>query len=47
VYDAHYVTLAKMFGCDLWVYDQRLLRAVQGRFSFVRPIESYVSPYAL
>jgi predicted nucleic acid-binding protein len=42
-HDAHYVALAEMFGCDFWVDDQRLLRAVQGRLPFVRWIGDYAA----
>ena len=40
-HDACYVALAETLGCDLWVDDGRLLRAVQGHLPFVRPIASY------
>ncbi len=40
-YDAHYVALAQILGCDLWTNDQRLLRALGGRLSFVRWIGAY------
>ncbi len=40
-HDAHYVALAEMFGCEFWVDDQRLLRAVQGRLPNVRWIGAY------
>jgi predicted nucleic acid-binding protein len=39
-HDAHYVALAQMFGCDLWVDDGRLLRAATA-LPFVRWIGSY------
>src|SRR5438067_2131561 len=35
-HDAHYVALAQMLSCDLWVDEGHLLRAVQGRLPFVR-----------
>jgi predicted nucleic acid-binding protein len=44
VYDAHYVALAGMLGCDLWTNDQRLLRAVSGKLSFVRWVGDYRPP---
>lgn len=40
-HDAHFVALAQFYGCDLWVDDTRLLRAVQGRLSFVKWIGDY------
>lgn len=40
-YDAHYVALAQTVGCDLWTADQRLLRELGGRLSFVRGIGDY------
>ena len=40
-YDAHYVALAEMLGCELWTDDQRLLRAAQRRLPFVRWIGDY------
>jgi predicted nucleic acid-binding protein len=42
-YDAHYVALADLLGCVLWTDDQRLLRALGGRLTFVRPIAEYVA----
>ena len=43
-HDAHYVALAEMYGCDLWVDDDRLLRAVRGRLTFVKSIGDYPLP---
>jgi predicted nucleic acid-binding protein len=43
VHDAHFVALAQFFGCDLWVDDTRLLRAVQGRLPFVKWIGDYAT----
>ena len=40
-HDAHYVALAQMFNCELWVDDVRLLRAVGGRLPFVKWIRAY------
>ena len=40
-YDGHYVALAQTVGCDLWTADQRLLRELDGRLSFVRGIADY------
>jgi predicted nucleic acid-binding protein len=40
-YDAHYLVLAEQFACTLWTDDRRLLRALDGRLPFVRPIGDY------
>lgn len=40
-YDAHFVALAQMLGCDVWVADDAMLRAVAGRLPFVRPLASF------
>ena len=40
-YDAHYVGLAQMLGCDFWTDDRRLLRALAGRLPFVRWIGDF------
>lgn len=44
VYDAHYVALAEMLGCDLWTDDRRLLRAVGRKLQFVKWIGEYPPP---
>lgn len=41
VYDAHYVALAQLLGCDLWTDDRRLLRTLGGRLAFVKWIGDY------
>ena len=41
VYDAHYVALSLLLGCDLWTDDQRLLRTLAGSLKFVRWIGDY------
>lgn len=41
-YDAHFVALAQINECDLWTADQRLLRQLNGRLSFVRWIGDYL-----
>lgn len=41
VYDAHYVALAELLGCELWTSDQRLVRALGGKLAFVRWIGDY------
>ena len=40
-YDAHYVALAQILGCNLWTNDRRLLNLLGGRLAFVRPIGDY------
>ena len=40
-YDAHYLALAQLLGCDLWTDDRRLIRLLAGRLTFVRPISEY------
>jgi predicted nucleic acid-binding protein len=40
-YDAHYVALAQLLGCNLWTNDQRLLNLLSGRLAFVRGIADY------
>lgn len=44
VYDAHYLALAQLLGCDLWTDDQRLLRALGGKLTFVKWIGDYSTP---
>jgi predicted nucleic acid-binding protein len=36
VYDAHYVALAQLVGCDLWTADQRLVRGLGRELPFVK-----------
>ena len=40
-YDAHYLALAEHLDCLLWTDDHRLLRSLEGRLPFVRPISDY------
>jgi predicted nucleic acid-binding protein len=40
-YDAHYVALAELAGAILWTNDERLLRLLTGKISFVRWIADY------
>ena len=40
-FDAQYVALAQLAGCDLWVDDERLLGALRGRLPFVRRLADY------
>jgi predicted nucleic acid-binding protein len=41
VYDAHFLALAQIQGCDFWTADQRLRRQVGGGLHFVRWIGEY------
>jgi predicted nucleic acid-binding protein len=38
VYDCLYVALAEAEGCELLTADDRLVRALQGRFRFITPL---------
>lgn len=40
-YDAHYVALAELLGCDFWTADERLVATLSAAFPFVRWIGSY------
>ena len=40
-YDAHYLALAQLLGCDLWTDDQRLINALAGNPPFVQWIGAY------
>ena len=40
-YDAHYLALAERNSCEFWTADARLLKAVQGKLSWVRTLEDY------
>jgi predicted nucleic acid-binding protein len=40
-YDAHYVALSDMLGCEFWTADGRLLRHVQKAMPFVRWLGDY------
>jgi predicted nucleic acid-binding protein len=40
-FDAQYVALAQLAGCELWVDDERLLGALRGRLRFVRRLADY------
>lgn len=41
VYDAHYVALAQILGCDLWTADERLLNTVGDKLPYVKWIRHY------
>jgi predicted nucleic acid-binding protein len=40
-YDAHYLALAQLLGCELWTADQRLVNAVVAALPFVKWIGAY------
>jgi predicted nucleic acid-binding protein len=40
-YDAHYLALAQILGCDLWTDDQRLVSTLAGALTFVKWLGSY------
>ena len=42
VYDAHYIALAEVLGCELWTADRNLVNALQGKLPFVRWIGDYL-----
>ncbi len=41
VYNAYYLNVAHVVGCDLWTDDRRLLRTLAGRLPYVRWIGDY------
>ena len=41
VYDAHYVALAQLLGCNLWTADERLVNSLGGKLPFVKWIGDY------
>ncbi len=42
VYDATYLALAELRGCEFWTADERLLNRVKGKLSFVKWLGDYV-----
>lgn len=42
-YDAHYLALAEMLGCELWTADRRLINALRGALPWVRWLGDYTS----
>jgi predicted nucleic acid-binding protein len=40
-FDAQYVALAQLAGCDLWAADERMRGAIRGRLPFVKWIGDY------
>jgi predicted nucleic acid-binding protein len=43
-YDAHYLALSELLGCEFWTTDQPLLRQVQVSLPFVRWLGDFVPP---
>jgi predicted nucleic acid-binding protein len=43
-YDAHYVVLARLLGCELWTDDAELIQVVGSQFTYVRAISSFQVP---
>jgi predicted nucleic acid-binding protein len=41
-YDAHYVALAEMYGCDLWTADDRMVNLLWTHLPFVRALADFV-----
>lgn len=42
VYDATYLALAELMGCDFWTADRRLSRAVRDSLPFVRSLDEFI-----
>lgn len=42
VYDATYLALAELRGCEFWTADQRLFNQVKDKLSYVRLLSAYV-----
>jgi predicted nucleic acid-binding protein len=40
-YDAHYLALAQLLGCDFWTADQLLVNALGGSLPFVKWVGNY------
>lgn len=40
-YDAHYLVLAELLGCEFWTDDQSLLRQTRDRLPYVRPLAAF------
>ena len=43
VYDATYLALAELRGCEYWTADERLFNQVKDKLSFVKWLGNYVS----
>jgi predicted nucleic acid-binding protein len=41
VYDAHYLALAQLIGCEFWTADRKLVNVVGGELPFVRWLGDY------
>jgi len=44
-YDAYYLALAQILGCDFWTGDGTLINTLRGRLAFVRWIGDYYPPH--
>jgi predicted nucleic acid-binding protein len=44
VYDATYLALAELCGCESWTADERLYNQVKDKFAFVKWLGNYVPP---
>jgi predicted nucleic acid-binding protein len=42
-YDAHYLALSQLLGCEFWTDDQRLLQQVGDRLPYVRALAQFTS----
>jgi predicted nucleic acid-binding protein len=43
-YDAQYLAVAQMIGCEFWTADERLINSLQGKLPWVRWIGDYQPP---
>lgn len=43
-YDAHYLALAERRNCEYWTADTHLLRALNGKLTWVRRLNDYQAP---
>ncbi|NOX63467.1 MAG: type II toxin-antitoxin system VapC family toxin [Chloroflexi bacterium] len=43
-YDAHYLALAEIVGCEFWTADRRFYRIAHPRFPFIRWLGNYAPP---
>jgi len=43
-YDAHYLALAEMLGCDLWTADEKLYNTVRSELDWIRWLGNWFPP---